>query len=73
MPHAATQLAGAPLAQLHLVDALLTLRAADAKLALAQEGRMEPHERTRRRVPECHEDAFALPVAQGEDLSLIHI
>jgi hypothetical protein len=67
MPHEATHLAGATLAQLHLVDALLTLRAADAKLALAQEGRMQPGERARRRVPERHEDALALTVAEGED------
>ena len=45
MAHAATHLAGAPLAQLHLVDALLALRAADAELALSQEGRVEPDER----------------------------
>ena len=67
MPHAATHLAGAPLAQLHLVDALLTLRAADTKLALPQEGGMQPDERARRRLPERHEDAFALTVAQRED------
>ena len=67
MAHEATHLAGATLAQLHLVDALLTLRAADAKLALTQEGRMQPDERARRRLPERHEDAFALTVAERED------